>query len=242
MSKMAKKNSTSTIKIILLIASVIFILLALYMAFIYAPMVEKSAGWAAPMAQKIFYFHVASAWVSYLGFGIVFISSIAFLKTNSKNWDIIAFSSAEIGMVFCTLAIITGPIWAKAEWGEYWRWEDVKLFMTLVLWLIFIAYLALRSGVANSESTGRLAAVFGIMGFFCVPLSFAANRLWEQYHPTVIAAPKASIQTPMTFALIIAVIAFTVFFFYLLLKRIELEKMRIKLEEMKEIVGDDEYE
>jgi heme exporter protein C len=227
----------------LLITSIFFVIYALYLAFIYAPKVPDF-GWAAPNAQKIFYFHVASAWVSYLAFGIVFVCSIIFLKTNNRKWDIIALSSAEIGVLFCTLAIVTGPIWAKAEWGEYWRWEDLKLFMTLVLWLIYIAYLALRSGVSSSEQSGRLAAVFGILGFVCVPLSFAANRIWAQFHPTVIAAEEqgGSLQTSMLIALIIAVIAFSFFYFYLLLKRVELENMNLKIEELKEIIGDDEYE
>ncbi len=230
------------INIILLILTIIFTLIALYMAFIYAPEVEEDEGWTAPLAQKIFYFHVASAWVSYIAFGIVFISSILFLKSNNINWDIIALSSAEIGVVFCTLAIITGPIWAKAEWGVYWRWEDMKLFMTLVLWLIYLAYLALRSGITASESSGRLAAVFGILGFFCVPLSFAANRIWAQFHPTVVATDKGSLQAPMFHALIVAVIGFTLLYSYLIMKRIEIEKLNIKLEELKEIVGGDEYE
>jgi heme exporter protein C len=236
-------NNKNKYSIALLITSVALILLGLYMAFIYAPKVPDF-GWAAPKAQKIFYFHVASAWVSYLAFGIVFVCSIIFLKTNNKKWDIIALSSAEIGVLFCTLAIVTGPIWAKAEWGEYWRWEDLKLFMTLVLWLIYMAYLALRSGVSSSEQSGRLASVFGILGFVCVPLSFAANRIWAQFHPTVIAAEEqgGSLQAPMLQALIVAVFAFTFFYFYLLLKRVELEHMNEKIEELKEIIGDDDYE
>jgi heme exporter protein C len=211
------------------------------MAFIYAPQVPDQ-GWTAPLAQKIFYFHVASAWVSYLAFGIVFITSLLFLYKNDIKWDIIALSSAEIGVLFCTLAIVTGPIWAKAEWLVYWRWEDLKLFMTLVLWLIFLAYLALRSGVVSSDRSSRLAAVFGIIGFFCVPLSFAANRIWQTLHPTVIATERGSLQPSMTLALIVAVIAFSFLFFYILIKRIELEKMNLKVEDLKEMLGGDEYE
>jgi heme exporter protein C len=227
----------------LLITSSFLILYALYLAFIYAPRVPDF-GWSAPNSQKIFYFHVASAWVSYLAFGIVFVCSILFIKSNNKKWDIIALSSAEIGVLFCTLAIVTGPIWAKAEWGEYWRWQDLKLFMTLVLWLIYIAYLALRSGVSSSEQSGRLAAVFGILGFVCVPLSFAANRIWAQFHPTVIAADDqgGSLRLSMLLALIVAVVAFSIFYIYLLNKRVELEQMNIKIEELKEIIGDVDYE
>lgn len=232
---------TATTRIGIMVLSIILIFFALYMAFIYAPSVDD-VGWSAPKAQRIFYFHVASAWVSYLAFGVVFVASILYLKTNTRKWDMVALSSAEIGVLFCTLAIVTGPIWAKAEWGDYWRWEDVKLFMTLVLWLIFLAYLALRSGTADSEQAGRLAAVFGILGFFCVPLSFAANRIWAQFHPTVVASDQGSIQPMMTHALIVAVIAFSVFYVYLLIMRFELEQLNHKIEDLKESVGGDEYE
>jgi heme exporter protein C len=232
---------TATTRMGIMVVSVIMIFFALYMAFVYAPSVSD-VGWSAPKAQRIFYFHVASAWVAYLAFGVVFVASILYLKTNTRTWDMIALSSAEIGVLFCTLAIVTGPIWAKAEWGDYWRWEDVKLFMTLVLWLIFLAYIALRSGTSDSEQAGRLAAVFGILGFFCVPLSFAANRIWAQFHPTVVASDQGSIQPMMLQAMIVSVLAFSVFYCYLLIMRFELEKLNHKVEDMKEIIGEDEYE
>jgi heme exporter protein C len=205
------------------------IIILTYVALIYTPIIGEpdddpdTPVMSAPKSQKIFYFHVPVAWVSYLAFGIVFISSIIYLKTNSRNWDIIAYSSAEIGVVFCTLAIVTGPIWAKAEWGVYW--------------LIFISYLALRSALSKSEQSARLAAVFGILGFFCVPLSFAANRIWNQIHPTVVATSEGSMQPVVGQALLIGVITFTIMFIYILFKRIELEKLSLKVEELKELVG-----
>jgi heme exporter protein C len=236
---MVKQN----ISLILLIISLIMIIILTYVALIYTPIIGEpdddpdTPVMSAPKSQKIFYFHVPVAWVSYLAFGIVFISSIIYLTTNSRKWDIIAYSSAEIGVVFCTLAIVTGPIWAKAEWGVYWQWEDLKLFITLILWLIFISYLALRSALSKSEQSARLAAVFGILGFFCVPLSFAANRIWNQIHPTVVATSEGSMQPVVGQALLIGVITFTIMFIYILFKRIELEKLSIKVEELKELVG-----
>ena len=158
------------IDMIVMVLAFIFVLLAVYTALIYTPVVDDS-GWNAPNAQKIFYFHVPAAWVSFVAFGVVFVASILFLRNSSKKWDTIAFCSAEIGVVFCTLAIVTGPIWGKVEWGVYWRWDDTKLTITFVLWLIYVAYLVLRGGV-ESEEKSRLAAVFGIIGFVCVPLSF----------------------------------------------------------------------
>jgi heme exporter protein C len=239
MVEMINKETLKEIKRILLLSSLVITLISIYLALIYTPTVKKADGWVAPLAQKIFYFHVPSAWVAYLAFGVVFVCSILYLKTNSRKWDIIAYSSAEIGVVFCTLAIITGPIWARAEWGVYWQWEDLKLFMTLVLWLIFLAYIALRAEGGATEHSARLGAVFGIIGFVCVPLSFAANRIWVQTHPTVIATSRGSVQAPMMMALMVAVIAFTLLYFYILMERIDLEKLSIRIEELKEEIGGD---
>ena len=219
----------------LLVSSIILTIIAIFLAIIYTPVVKEEHGWTAPLAQKIFYLHVASAWVAYLAFGVVLICSILYLKTNSRNWDIVAYSSAEIGVVFCTMAIISGPIWAHAEWGVFWRWEDMKL----LLWLIYIAYVALRAEAGATEQSARLGAVFGIIGFICVPLSFVANRIYNQFHPTVIATSRGSVQPVMMVALIVAVIAFSLIYFYLLIHRIELEKLSHKLEDLKEEIGGD---
>ncbi|MCK4757319.1 MAG: cytochrome c biogenesis protein CcsA [Thermoplasmata archaeon] len=188
--------------------------------------------------QRIFYFHVASAWVAYLAFIITFIGSLAYLKTNKMKYDILAFSSAEIGIVFCTAAIITGGLWAKGTWGEFWRWEDRKLFMTLVLWLVFMAYLALRSNSDPGKARARLSAVFSIIGCMCIPLSFAANRIWTQSHPTVIASESGSLQTSMVFTLITAVFAFSFLYGAILLTKMDVENMREELEEIKQEIGD----
>jgi heme exporter protein C len=188
--------------------------------------------------QRIFYFHVASAWVSYLAFGITFIGSLLYLKTKKMSWDKLAYNSAEIGVVFCTLAIITGSLWAKAVWGVFWRWEDMKLFVTLVLWLIFLAYLALRANTQPGKKRANFSAVFGIIGFLCVPLSFMANRIWAQFHPTVIATSRGSLQSSMVLALVLAVFAFTFFYIYLLLTKIDIENTKEDIEEIKQIIGD----
>ncbi|UCF50122.1 MAG: cytochrome c biogenesis protein CcsA [Thermoplasmatales archaeon] len=212
--------------------AIILILISIYLAFIYTPTHTTMGD-----VQRIFYFHVASAWLSYLAFGVTFVTGIFYLKSKDFKWDKIAFASAEIGIVFCTLAITTGPLWGKAVWGAFWRWEDLKLFITLVLWLIFIAYLALRANAKSKVSKANLSAVFGIIGFICVPLSFAANRIWQQYHPTVIATSEGSLQSSMGMALGISVIAFTFLYIYLLISKVEIDTMREIIEEIKQKVG-----
>jgi heme exporter protein C len=222
--------------IVILILTVFFVLLSIYTALIYTPEVKAEDGWFAPKAQKIFYFHVPAAWVSFVAFGVVFIMSILYLKNNNRKWDTIAFASAEIGVVFCTLAIITGPIWGKAEWGVYWRWEDTKLTITFVLWLIFLAYLLLRGGV-ESESNARLAAVFGIIGFACVPLSFISSRVWQSMHPNVVATSEGSMSPETGVGLLMGVVAFTFLYLFMLRKRIFIQELSMRVEDLKEKIG-----
>lgn len=219
-------------KALILGVAVILTLLSIYLAFIYAPTQQDSGD-----IQRIFYFHVASAWVSYLAFGVTFVTGLIYLFSKDLKWDTKAFVSAEIGVIFCTIAIITGSLWARAEWGVFWRWEDIKLFITLVLWLVFIAYLALRANAPSRISKAKLSAVFGIIGFICIPLSFGANRIWLQYHPTVIATSRGSLPSSMAIALIVAVFAFTFLYIYLLLVGVDVEQMREKIEEIKQKLG-----
>jgi heme exporter protein C len=197
---------------------------------------DKTAGWVSPYGQKIFYLHVSAAWVSFLAFGVVFIASILFLKGPQRKWDTIALSSAEVGVAFCTVAIITGVIWGKAEWGTYWRWDDTKLTITFVLWLIFIAYLLLRGGV-ETEDTSRLVAVFGIIGFVCVPLSFISSRIWQSMHPNVMATSEESMSADTGMGLLFGVLAFTFLYIFMLLKRIRIQKMSHRIEELKDKIG-----
>lgn len=201
-------------------------LVALYAIFLYAP-IEKTMG----MIQKIFYFHVSSAFLSFFAFFIVFIASILYLYRRDRKWDILAHSSAEIGVIFCTLVLITGPIWAKPVWNVWWTW-DPRLTTTLILWFIYVTYLMLRkmTGEGHREA---FAAVFGIAGFINVPITFFAIRIWRTIHPIVIRSSGISITSPMLYTLIITLLAFTLLYFHLLNARIRLERMREECGEMR---------
>ncbi len=226
---MVLKNNYKTL---ILGIAIILILISIYLVFIYTPPHETMGD-----VQRIFYFHVASAWVSYLAFGVTFTAGLIYLKTKDLKCDTIAFVSAEIGVIFCSIAIITGSLWAGAVWRVFWRWEDIKLFITLVLWFVFIAYLALRANAKSRISKARLSAVFGIIGFICIPLSFGANRIWQQYHPTVFASSEGSLQPSMTYTFVVAMIAFTFLYIYLLLAGLDVEKLREKIEKIKQQLG-----
>ncbi len=210
-----------------------FMLTGLYMAFIYAP-TDANMG----DVQRIFYFHVSSAWVAFLAFFLVFLASILYLRSRSRRWDILAYCSAEIGVVLTTLALITGSIWARPIWYTWWTW-DSRLTTTLVLWLIYVAYLMLRAYSEGSRGA-RFAAVFAIIGFFDVPIVFMSIRWWRVQHPGPVIAAGANgggLAPPMLYTMFVCLAAFTLFFIYLLLLRIELEKIKDEIEHFKTTSG-----
>ena len=211
------------------ILSYVSILIGLYMAFLYAP-TEKTMG----DVQRIFYFHVPSAWVSFIAFGVVAIASIFFLRTGQSNWDTLAYSAAEVGILFLTLVLITGPLWAKPVWGVYWTW-DARLTTSFILWLIYLAYLMLRNYVADRERGARFAAVFGIVGFLDVPIVYMSIRWWRTLHPSAVVGggDGSGLAPAMLLTLLICVGAFTILFATLLLFRYKSALAQNELEHLK---------
>jgi len=211
------------------ITTLVTMVVALYAIFLYAP-IEKTMG----VIQKIFYFHVSSAFLSFFGFFIVFVASILFLYRRDRKWDILAQSSAEIGVIFCSLVLITGPIWAKPIWNVWWTW-DPRLTTTLILWFIYVTYLMLRK-MAGEGQRATFTAVFGIIGFINVPITFFAIRIWRTIHPIVIRSSGISITSPMLNTLLITLVAFTLLFFHLLMARMRLERIREGYGEMRALL------
>ena len=169
-------------------------------------------------------------------FFITFVASILYLFKKEHKWDIIASCAVEIGLTFCTIVLITGPIWAKPIWNVWWTW-DPRLTTTLILWLTYVVYLMLR-GVVRENQRSNFSAVFGIMGFVNVPITFFAIRLWRTIHPVVITAKGLNISVPMKHTLLLTFIAFGLLFFSLLISRIRLEKMRVNTGEIKALIED----
>ena len=223
---------------ILLIGLCISMLATIYAAVLFAPPI--SSGFFAPDAQRIFYLHMPSAISSYIAFIVIFIASILYLKTSNQKWDIIALSSAEIALVFCTVTLITGALWGKAEWDKYWRWEDLRLVTYLILWLILCAYLGLRNSITEPEKRARLASVFGIIGFVGVPMSYFSMYIWRTLHPVVVSPGGGGLNEQMRTALIMAFITMLLLYSYILHKRIVIEELEHKIEEMKESMEGDE--
>ena len=183
-------------------------LVSLYMAFLYAPR-EATMG----DVQRIFYFHVPSAWLAFFAFFLVFVFSFAYLLRGGRRWDTLAAASAEIGVLFCTLVLVTGPIWARPVWGAWWTW-DTRLTTTLVLWLIYVAYLMVRSFASDESRAARFGAVIGIAGFLDVPIVALAIQLWRTQHPGP-AIFTGGLEPRMVLALVVCIVAFTFLFLYL---------------------------
>ena len=155
-------------------------LAALWLVFVAVP-TEREMG----IVQRIFYFHVASAWVAFLGFFLVAGASAVYLWSGSAGADRLAQAGGEIGVLFCTLVLITGPLWARPIWGVWWTW-DPRLTMTVILWAIYASYLMLRAFGGDDDAVRRYAAVLGIVGVLDIPIIMVSVRLLRGIHPAVI--------------------------------------------------------
>lgn len=212
---------------ILAAISCILMLASLYAIFIYSPL-EK----VMREVQKIFYFHVGVAWNAALAFLVVFIASIMYLKTKDLKWDRLGLASGEIGVLFTTLVLVTGPIWAKSAWNIYWTWEP-RLTSTLVVWFIFLAYFFVRGAAEETQRKATLSAIFGIIGFCNVPIVYYSVHLWRLNHPVVFGHGGGGLHPKMLHALIITVFAFTALYLYFMQKSLHIEKSRQELESIK---------
>ncbi len=205
--------------------SFVLMVIALYLVFVYVP-TEKEMG----IVQRIFYLMVPLGWLALLAFLIVFIGSILYLAKRESKWDILASSSAEIGIVFTTLVLITGAIWAKPIWGVWWTWEP-RLTATLVLWLIYLAYLMVRSFATEESRGARFAAVVGIVGFIDIPIVALATTLWRGMHPGAVIF-QGGLAPSMLLTLLVSIAAFTALYFCLLGRRIGLREVEAEIKKL----------
>ena len=214
------------------ILALIGLAIAPYLVFVYAG-IEKEMG----LAQKIFYYHVPSAFSMFMGCFLCFVFSVLYLWKRDKNYDLWAACSAEVSLLFGTLVLITGAIWAKPIWGAWWVW-DAQLTLTLLLWLILAAYHMLRTYIEDEVQSARFRAVLGIIGFLNVPFIHYATKLWRTHHPEVVRGEEISLPPDMKIAFFFCVITFFALFFALLFKRVSLAKARDELESLKTEIWD----
>ena len=201
-------------------------LIALYMVFMWVP-TEVDQG----IVQRIFYFHVPCAWVAFASFGLVAIAGIFYLWIGGQIWDDLGYAAAEVGMLFCTLVLITGSLWAKPIWGTWWTW-DSRLTTTFVLWLMYGGYLMLRAMADDSPQIARYGAVIGIVAALDVPVVIVSVRLWRTIHPAVLVTRQGGHgleDARMVVALLVSLAAFTLLFAWLLMLRFSELRMRSRL-------------
>jgi heme exporter protein C len=184
----------------------------------------------APLEQtqgvihKIFYVHVPCVPPAYLGFVLAAVGGVGYLITRRPVWDRLALAGAEVGVVFCTLILVAGPIWAKAVWGHWWVW-DLRLTLTLVLWFIYVAYLFLRAFAFGSDAARNFASVYGIAGTAVIPFIYYAIDLarGQTLHPENPA--REGLPTEMVIPLLAGMGAFLLVFAYLVARRVEIGRI-----------------
>jgi heme exporter protein C len=208
-------------------ALVLFLLgAAAYASFFIAPE-EKTMH----VLQRIFYFHAAAAWAGMTAFFICFLANLLYVWRREERWDSLGVSSAEVGLAFITVVLITGPIWAKPAWGIYWTW-DARLTSTFVLWLLYISYLLLRTLIEEPDRRALLSALFGIFAFIDVPIVFGAIRWWRTQHPApvIMGGPGSYLDPTMKKVFFFSVLAMHALMVFLIAERYRLEKLRTDLE------------
>jgi heme exporter protein C len=226
---------------ILLGASLALMILTLYLIFVYVP-TEASMG----IVQRIFYFHVPTAWVSFLAYFVVFVASIIYLVRRDSKWDRIASSSAEVGVVFTTLALFAGSTWGRSVWGVWWDWAEPRLTSTLILWFIYVGYLLMRAYVTNKEQAARFGAAIGIIGFLDVPIIILSIILVPRQdlpHPAPLIF-EGGLAGSMLLTLMVSIVNFTVLYFLLLSQKTAIKNMEAEVGQLRNIIvhdiGEDE--
>lgn len=220
--------ANNKLKILSLIAFLL-VLIGFAMVLFYAP-IEVNMG----LVQKVFYFHVSAAWVGMLAFMAAAVFGVLYLLKKELKYDHLGFSSVEIGLLFTAIANFTGMIWAKPIWNTWWTWDPRLTTMTIMAFT-YIAYLLLRRGVDNPEKRARFGAIYAIIGFASVPLTFFSSRLLRTIHPTIFGADTGdmAMTPPMYQTMAVSIIAFTVLFAALLWHRSILAGLEAELEALR---------
>ena len=215
-------------RIAFLIITSLLMLVNMYLIFMWVP-TEQNLG----ISQRIFYVHVPVAWVGMVAIFLVAIGSVLHLITRNDRWDAIAYSAAEIGLIFGTLMLVTGALWAKPAWGVWWQW-DPKLTTALILWFIYVGYLMVRAYAPSGSQGRRYASVVALIGAIDAPIIYMASVWWRTAHPDLNIGPLAesSLDTNMLMVWLYSTVVFTVFYVYLLIERISMRKAEDDIDEV----------
>jgi len=217
----------------LFVLAVVLVVWAWYAVFVQVP-TERTMG----VVQRIFYLHLSSAFVALLSFLVVLLASVVYLWTRKPAWDWIAVSAAEVGIIFIAAVLISGPLWAKPVWGIWWTW-DARLTTTLILFLIYLAYLLLRYYTLETARQATLAAVFGVIGFVDVPIVYMANRWWRTQHPqpVILGGSESGLDPRMWYGVLVTFAAMLTVGALVFLQRYRLEETRHAVSELRRAIG-----
>jgi heme exporter protein C len=215
------------------ILSIILLAVSTYLALVFAP-TERVMG----DVQRVFYFHIGTAWTALLGFVLAGVFSVIYLVTKDLKWDRLQVAAIEVSLVFFLITIVLGSIWARPAWNTWWTW-DPRLTTAAVTELIYVAYFMLRQGIDDPDKRARFGAVYALVGGLSAPITFFAIRLFRTIHPVVIGGtnPEAdggfSMTADMRVAFFFALFAFTIVFIDLFWNRIRLGDLQEKVEQLK---------
>ena len=227
---MTKKPATL---LVLDIVSILLLAVSAYLALIYAP-TEAVMG----QVQRVFYFHVATAWVGLMGFVAAGVAGVAYLVTKDAKWDTYEVAAVEISLVFFFITIILGSIWARPIWNTWWTW-DPRLTTAAITELIYVAYFMLRQSLEDPDRRARFGAVYTLIGAISAPITFMAIRLFRTIHPVVVGNGDPNAQGgfamtgDMKLAFFFSLFAFTIIFIDLFWNRIRMGQLQEKVEQLK---------
>ena len=209
--------------------TVLLLIYALYQALVVAPTDQIQGN-----VYRIIYYHVPSAWTAFVFFTVNFVASVTYLFRRNVRADAVAVSAAEVGVVFCTVVLVTGPLWARPIWGIWWTW-DVRLTSTLVLWLIYVSYLVLRR-FSDSAQTPVLAAVLAVFGALDMPLVYFSIWFFRTQHPQPVLGGGGSIDPRMLHVWLINWAAFQCFGLLVFWFRYRMEILQRELDDADNLV------
>ena len=215
---------------ILDILSLIVLAIATYLALVYAP-TERVMG----DVQRVFYFHIGTAWVGLLGFILAAVFGVIYLVQKDLKWDIVSVATIEISVVFFFITIVLGSVWARPTWNTWWNW-DPRLTTAAITELVYVAYFMLRAGLEDPERRARFGAVYALLGGLSAPITFMVIRLFRSIHPVVIGTGQGEtlpLTSDMKVAFFFALFAFTVIFIDLFWNRIRLGRLESRVEQLK---------
>jgi heme exporter protein C len=217
---------------ILNVITLVLVVAATLVVFLYAP-IEANMG----RVQKIFYFHISTAWVGMLGFLVAVIAGVAYLITGHRKWDIAGLAAVEVSLVFFGIAIVAGSIWARPTWGVWWNW-DPRLTTAAIVELVYAAYLMLRQGIEDPDRRARFGAVYAILSFISVPITFTSIRILRTIHPVLIGGTESGsngmgMTNKMVYTMMISLFTFTFVFADLYWHRLRLGMLSDKIEQLR---------